>query len=552
MHNHWFTIRNYWQAVSGRAIGARITQAFTAEKKRCTIILLREDTRYRVDFSGQSELPYLVLKDRLAIPRRKVQVFGNLQGKTIEEVSMVPGDRVLEWRFTDASRLYFEFFGGRPNMYHTDSANRILSLFKEYDSPEVLDFRDFSEIPYPLPADLEGGIRRRLKDYSRKTLRKALVQILPHWITDFSREVLYRCSLDESLYVPDLPEEKHPALAEAIRQLYSELEEPDAYISEGPQPEFSLIKFTFDNADRWDKRLEIEEAYGRFIGIFYRGKALREQLSQLRTRVGNRIERTQRRIEKQEADLANWDPPETYRKYGDLLMANAYQIADGSTETELEDIIGDEETVTIQLNPELSAIENAQQYYEKAKKSDHGRQQLEEQIEQSRKELARLQSYFDDLKAQPTLDRLEEIREELEALGISTASRQSDQEPEKRVPYTEYVSPDGWRILVGRTARDNDELTFHIAHKEDFWFHAENVPGSHVIAEADNKHLDNPPPRTLEMAAALAAGYSQAQHSSVVPVVYTKRKYVTKPRDAGPGQVRYQFEESVIVEPRRS
>jgi predicted ribosome quality control (RQC) complex YloA/Tae2 family protein len=147
---------------------------------------------------------------------------------------------------------------------------------------------------------------------------------------------------------------------------------------------------------------------------------------------------------------------------------------------------------------------------------------------------------------------LDLLMDKLEDYGISTTKQTQNQETSKRVPYIEFRSPDGWQVLVGRTSRDNDELTFHIAHKEDFWFHAENVPGSHVIAVPDNKRIDKPPKATLEYAASLAAGHSQAKHSSVVPVVYTKRKYVTKPKDAGPGLVRYQYEDSVIVKPRRS
>lgn len=552
MHNHWFTLRNYWQSANNRIMGARITQAFTAEKRQCSFILLQQDSRLRADFSGNPELPYLVLKDRLAIPRRKVMLFEKLHGMEIREVGMVPADRILQWRLSDNSLLSFEFFGGRPNIYHTDADGKILTSFKEYEDRSELNVREFPGIPYPLPDNLESQLEPHLQEHKRKSVRKALVLALPHWITDFSREVLARCGLDQNLHIPDMTAETQRALVSEIRDLYKELEEHTAYIRQGEKPAFSLYRFSFAGEDRWDISLDIEEAYAKYIGVFYRGRTLRQQLDRLQTQIGNRIERAQRRIEKQQDDLSDWEPPHTYRKFGDLLMANAHQLSQGPEEVELEDIIGENDLVTVPLNRELTPIENAQQYYEKAKRARRGREKLEAQIEKSRTELKELQNYFEALKSVTSLEELEEIRDAVEKFGITGRQDQSDRDQGERTPYTGYTSPDGWRILVGRSARDNDELTFHIAHKEDFWFHAENAPGSHVIAVPDNKNLEKPPPGTLKMAASLAAGHSQAKHSSLVPVVYTKRKYVTKPSNAGPGQVRYQFEDSVLVEPRRS
>lgn len=549
MHNHWFTLFTYWRAVSPRLEGAKLTQAFTYEKNQCSFILLQDRDRLRVDYSGRTELPYGVLKDQINIPRKRVNIFPDLEGHRIRHIGMVPADRVLEWRLTGDRRLYFEFYGRIPNIYVTDEQQHILDSFKDRGATGRLEFREFSGLAYPLPKHPAQSILPQLEEHAGKTVRNALTAVLPHWTNLLAREAVHRAGFTPDTTIADLSHRQLTALVQVVIAMFEALTSGDAYISILPKPFFSLLELQHLPEITWDYHLPVSEAYPRYIGEFYRGKRFRELQSSLQKILGNRIERVQRRIEKQEADLDAWKDPGEYRKFGDLLMAQGGHPPRERDHIVVTDIIDTQEEVTIPLQPELSVIENAQAYYEKAKKSGRGQEQLQEQIRQSREELDRLLDSLEEVKQVSDLDALRDLEERLADLGISPGQSRSE-EPAQRRPFTSYVSPDGWRVLVGRTARDNDELTFHVAHKEDFWFHAEHVPGSHVIVVPDNKRVEKPPRKTLEYAAALAAGHSQAKHSSLVPVVFTKRKYVTKPRDAGPGQVRYQFEESVMVEPR--
>jgi predicted ribosome quality control (RQC) complex YloA/Tae2 family protein len=550
MFNHWFAIRNYWREVAPEVTGARITQAFTYEKNQCSFILLKDRDRLRVDYSGRSELPHCVVKHQLNIPRKKVAIFSDLEGQEITQIRMIPSDRTLDWQLSDGTHLYLEFFGGIPNIYHAADSGDILDAFKDYDRGSQLNFQDFSDIPYPLPPDWRKRLQHNFKENARKSIKNALVQSLPHWTSQLSREALARIGEAIDIPVEELHDQQLEQIIAAVENIYQELDGDECYISELPQTIFSLIDLTHKSVT-WDHRLPILDGYPMYIGVYYKWKAFQSQHSNLVNRLGNRIEQLQRKIDKQEAEQNKWKDPETYRLYGDLLMAHAYDIEANQDSVTVEDIIQGSGKIEIPLNPELSIIENAQNFYERAKRADRGQSALQKQIDESKTELRTLQDLFEELQEVSRFSALEDILDTLESHGISTKERQPSGETEKRTPYIEFTSPDGWPVLVGRTSRDNDELTFHIAHKDDFWFHAENVPGSHVIAMPDNKRIDKPPKATLEFAAGLAAGFSQAKHSSVVPVVYTRRKYVTKPRDAGPGLVRYQYEDSVIVEPRR-
>jgi len=550
MHNHWYTLNNYWQTIAPRLIGAKITQAFTYEKNECSFLLLKDRHQVRIDYSGRSELPYLILKDGLNIPRKKVLLFEAFYNTAISEISLIPGDRILRWHLDDGTILYFEFFGGSPNIFQANAQGKILNSFKDQGRKQIPDFREFSGYSYPLPPDFESTFVDALNEFAEKSVKNALTYLLPHWTGDLARETMHRAGMQIEMQVQDVPTDLRKNLAETVQVIIGEIEQNTAYISRLPHPEFSLIKLHHKPDITWDLALDIEEAYSNYIGVYYRGRKFRQLHSNLKKLLGNKIERLQRRMEKQQSDLDNWESAETYRKFGDLLMANLHHLEQGAKSVTVEDIIGDKDQVTITLKPDLSIVENAQFYYEKAKKTTRGREALQKQIDQTSKELSELKKYYDQLESVTSLDALQKLEDQLSEHGISVPGQRSTESTE-RLPYTEYISPDGWRILVGRAARDNDELTFHIAHKEDFWFHAENVPGSHVIAVSDNKRVEQPPKATIEYAAGLAAGHSQAQHSNLVPVVYTKRKYVTKPRDAGPGLVRHQFAKSVIVEPRK-
>jgi predicted ribosome quality control (RQC) complex YloA/Tae2 family protein len=153
-------------------------------------------------------------------------------------------------------------------------------------------------------------------------------------------------------------------------------------------------------------------------------------------------------------------------------------------------------------------------------------------------------------------DRIDEVREIEEAEELEGEARsvlghrtnRSSNGPQRAVPYRTFHVL-GHDVLVGKHARGNDELTQRIARPEDLWFHARGTSGSHVVLRWD-KNRDNPGPELIERVASIAAWYSGAKHSGLVPVAWTRKKYVRKPKGAAPGAVVMTREEVVIVEPR--
>jgi predicted ribosome quality control (RQC) complex YloA/Tae2 family protein len=230
---------------------------------------------------------------------------------------------------------------------------------------------------------------------------------------------------------------------------------------------------------------------------------------------------------------------------GELILANIYQIKKGMETVTLPNFEGHlPEQIEIKLDPSKNATANAQEYFARFKKASSSLSILEKRLDASRRKLGELESlragFADDL------DRLEL---ELARRGLVSKTKTSAKKiVEKRLPYKRYVAANGWEILVGRTSADNDELTFKIARKDDYWFHAWQAAGSHTVLRLPDKNAI-PDKKTLEEAAALAAYYSKARTAGKVPVAYTQAKYVRKPRNFAPGKVMVEREKQLIVRP---
>lgn len=257
-------------------------------------------------------------------------------------------------------------------------------------------------------------------------------------------------------------------------------------------------------------------------------------------------ERTSRRISSQTEELEQCREKDSLRRKADLISANLYRIKKGDTEAVIEDFYEpDCPTVTIDLDPRLTPPQNAQRYYSAYKKACTAEKILAEQIAAGKSELLYLDSVLDVLTRAETENDLEQLRLELSEQGYVRAARLKGKPP-KSLPPMEYVSSEGYKILVGRNNKQNDKLTLKDAEKLDIWLHTQNIAGSHVIIRAGGEEV---PLKTIIEAASLAAYHSKAQTSAQVPVDYCLVKYVKKPAGAKPGMVIFSNQHTVYVTP---
>ncbi|HET8655541.1 MAG TPA: NFACT RNA binding domain-containing protein [Longimicrobiaceae bacterium] len=253
--------------------------------------------------------------------------------------------------------------------------------------------------------------------------------------------------------------------------------------------------------------------------------------------VERRLAAAEKRVERLESQLAGAGEAARMRHWGDLLLARKRLVPHGAEKVKLQDWGG--RLVEVPLDPTLSAAENATRWYDEARRRERADARLPELLAAARGEVGRWEAALAALRAGETPEWLEEV------LGEQGSAPAEGEELSR--PYRTYRTSGGLEVRVGKNARDNDRLTFAHSAPGDVWLHARSVPGSHVILRWRDEGA--PPARDLGEAAALAALFSKARSSSLVPVDWTRRKYVRKPRGAPPGAVVPQRVRTLFVEP---
>ena len=256
-------------------------------------------------------------------------------------------------------------------------------------------------------------------------------------------------------------------------------------------------------------------------------------------RLERSVAQAERRVVRLHAEFDQREDPDALRSLGDLVLARYGDVPTGATSATLEDFDGG--VVTVELDPSRPAHENAAAYYDRAARSERAAGRLPALIgkaEVERDALSNLLRRARDgsVEASEILERIPEL---------PPTQRRGDDAP--LLPYRAYRSSGGLEIRVGRGARHNDDLTFRHSAPDDVWLHARHTAGAHVILRWSG--TDNPPSRDLEEAGALAALHSKARTSSSVPVDWTRRKHVRKPRRSAPGAVLPERVKTIFVRP---
>lgn len=277
----------------------------------------------------------------------------------------------------------------------------------------------------------------------------------------------------------------------------------------------------------------------QLLATYYQDQLRQQQTQQLQQQlhqaVQNQRQKLLAKIEGFRERLAAAAGGDRQRYLADLLMAHAHLWQPGVTELIVTDFVT-QERLAIALSPEKSAIQTAQELYRQQQKLKRAQQHLSPLLAAAESELAYLDQVAATLATATSLDVLEEIQAELIQQGYLTAPDYY-RPPTTPSPYLRYTTPSGFTVLVGRNNRQNEDLTFRVASPYDWWFHTQEIPGSHVILRLEAGEV--PSDKDIQYAADVAAYHSQARASAQVPVVYTRRKYVQKPKGANPGMVIY-------------
>ena len=485
----------------------------------------------------------------------------HIGGARLAQVNQIPMERWAEFVFdcTDEmgypvqKRLVAELMGRTCNLYLLGPDGRIIDCLRRIGLDETSKRPALPGLIYQMPDAIakknpleEGIFEEILRNPGADLLADRLMDTLGGLSPLVCREAALFAAGDTDARVENLDSEKSANLLSVFFREHLNHPKPYYYAA----PDGTPKQFAFCPIRQYGNCHEAA-SFTELLDDFYivrdRKDAMRQKSQAVRKTVQNLVTRLKRKLAIQEKELAVTFDRERLRQLGDILTANIHRIQKGQTKVVCEDFYDENMAqIEIPLSPILSPQQNAAKYYKDYAKLKNAEKELTRQMELGETELQYLQSVLEELNRAQTEAELEEIRQELQSGGYLKADAGKKRVKQGKLPPMRFESTDGYPIYVGRNNRQNDELTFKSARKDDIWCHASKVHGSHVIISCGGT---TPPDDTVTQAAQLAAYYSEATGGQNIPVDVTPVKQVKKLPGAKPGMVIYHSYRTAIVNP---
>lgn len=557
------------EEIRTQAMGARVEKIHQPSRDTVILLLRCEGGRQKLLLAANPAAPRLHLTT--ANPENPDQppmfcmlLRKHLSGSRLAEVEQLPMERCASFTFdcTDEmgypvrKRLVAELMGRTCNIYLLSPDGRIIDCLRRIgldDSQKRQALPGlYYQKPEPImkknPEELDAqGFREILECPGADRLSDRLMDTLGGLSPLVCREAAIYAAGDLDARMEGLDPK---AAGERLALFFAEhLRHPRPYyyaMSDGTPKQFAFCPI----AEYGECRES--DSFGALLDGFYtlrdRRDAMRQKSQTVRKTVTNLCQRLRRKMAVQDKELAATYDRERLRQLGDIVTANLHGIKRGQTLLRAEDFYDEEmKIIEIPLSPTLSPQQNAAKFYKDYSRMKNAERELKHQLELGASELAYLQSVLEELNRAGSEQELEEIRQELSAGGYLRRDAGKKRMKQSKLPPLRFESTDGIGIYVGRNNRQNDELTFKLAHKSDIWLHAQKVPGSHVIIAANGRQV---PDDTVTQAAQLAAYHSEARQGQNVPVDVTAVKQIRKPNGAKPGMVIYDTYRTVYVDPK--
>ena len=458
-----------------------------------------------------------------------------LQGALIESIEQVENDRIVELTVSNKNEigdhiqatLIIEIMGKHSNILLVDKSNhKILEVIKHVGFSQNSYRTLLPGSIYIAPPSTESLNPFTVKDeklfeilQTKELTAKNLQSLFQGLGRDTANEL-------ESLLVSDK--------LSTFRNFFSQETKP--FLTE---TSFSPIPFANRIGEPFTSLSDLLDTY-------YKDKAerdrVKQQASELIRRVENELQKNRHKLKKQEKELLATDNAEEFRQKGELLTTFLHQVPNDQDQVILDNYYTNQ-PITIALDKALTPSQNAQRYFKRYQKLKEAVKYLTELIEETKATILYLES-VETVLNQAGLEEIAEIREELIQTGF--IRRRQREKIHKRNKPEQYLASDGKTIIyVGRNNLQNEELTFKMARKEELWFHAKDIPGSHVVISGNL----NPSDEVKTDAAELAAYFSKGRLSNLVQVDMIEVKKLNKPTGGKPGFVTYTGQKTLRVTP---
>ena len=566
-----FVISNIISELNKQIIGGRIYKIYQPEADEITLVIKKERLTTRLHLSASASLPLVYLSKEgkanpMQAPNFCMLLRKHISSGRIISITQPDFERIIEIKIEHLDelgdvcqkRLIVEIMGKHSNIIFVNSDDVILDSIKHISANissvrEVLPGRTYTFPPskgkHPLASLTTENFYQHIIT-KPLNLCKALYTSITGMSPLIANELCYRAGLDGNASTDSLTDDSAAGLYGQLVKLNA-LVEDEAYqpniIYSGEEPkEFSCIPLT-SYPDCTEKTYD--SIFDVLIGYYSEKEKytrMKQKSSDLRKIVQTALERTSKKYDLQLRQLKDTEKREKFKVYGELTQTYGYGLEPNAKSLTCMNYYTNEE-ITIPLDPTKTPLENSKKFFAKYNKLKRTYEALSELVVETKADLDHLDSISTALSLSEDEKDLQLIKDELSDYGyIKSHGKKKGKKQAKSKPL-HFVSSDGFHMYVGKNNYQNDELSFKFANGGDWWFHAKNMAGSHVIVRKEQ--AETLPDATLEEAGRLAAYYSKGRQAPKVEIDYVQRKELRKPPKAKPGFVIYHTNYSMMCVP---
>lgn len=570
-------VHNLASELHTKLVGGKVDKVHQPENDELVLFIRNNKENFKLVLSSSASNPRVYIANEykkenpIKAPMFCMLFRKYIQGGIITDISQVDFERIIkisvesfdELKEKTTKDIYIEIMGRHSNIILTQN-NKIIDSIKRIP-PSVSRVRQLlPNMTYELPPaqDKVNPIKGISIKSFINTLREFNGPIYKGIYSKFlgispsvAKEICHRANLTTDDYSDDKTRDELSTLYRAFSDLFTKIKndeyDPCIVIDESIDKviDFSCINLSFLDGNKFIKKQSISQ----IIEDYYKTKDFKDRVHQrtsdLRKSISIKLDRLYHKQKKIEKELRDADNADEFKIKGELLTSYIYMIEKGMENVEVANFYDENySNIIIPLNKNLTPSENAQKYFKKYNKLKTAKIELTSQISICNEEIEYLENIMLGIENCENLEELTDIKDELIRLGYSKAPYRYKAKKDLDITTkpNQFISSDGFTILVGKNNKQNDYLTLRIADPEDIWMHTKNIPGSHVIIKCAGKEVPN---ETLYQAAILAAFYSKGRMSSQVPVDYTMKKHVKKPSGSKPGMVIYETNNTIYVTP---
>ncbi|MDF2948417.1 MAG: fbpA [Sedimentibacter sp.] len=555
--------------------GGRVDKIYQPDKNEIIISIRNNGVNYKLLMTATSSSPRLHItglsrKNPQEPPMFCMLLRKHLTSAHVLDVKQINFDRILEITFeckdeldtTVNKSLIIEIMGKHSNIIFMNTDTKVVIDSIKRVAENMSSVRQiYPGIKYVIPPEQDKlnplEITEEVFLHTIEKSNDGLV-IYNFFYKSFmglspfiSKEICFLASLNESTYIGELDDECKIKLWTAFNHIMEKIKANDfcfnIYLDENSE------QTGFYCLDVQYLKTSIKTQYdnpGNLLDEYYyeqdNKNKINQRVASLIKSMNTKIERDRKKVEKQRNELLNAEDRDKYKIYGDLILANLYKVPENHKLTVINYYDPEQREITIPLDPRMNLSQNSQKFFKKYNKLKKAVEELQKLIEVSLNEIQYLENILYSIEACETTDDLDEIYNELISEGIMKKKSKVKKEKEFKPEFMTFISSGNHEILVGKNNLQNDMLTFKVGKKEDYWFHAKSIPGSHVIIRTNGDELTDD---EYVEAARIAAYYSKGKNSSSVEIDYTKKSNLKKLPNAKPGFVIYDTNYSMMVAP---